>query len=60
MSILQPKKLQARIFLGYSVPIALLVLFAGVIGLNVKMQHDITDNRARANHVMEGSQNVML
>jgi|GEM_PF-6182462 len=53
MNILQAKKLQTRILLGYSVPIIILLLFATIIGVTTKLTDDIGSNRARSNRVLE-------
>ncbi|MGK7931807.1 MAG: methyl-accepting chemotaxis protein [Microcystaceae cyanobacterium] len=60
MSILKAQKLKTRILLGYSAPLGLLVLFAMIIGVTVKIQSDITKERARANHVMEYLEAAMI
>jgi hypothetical protein len=52
MSILKAEKLQTRILQGYSVPLALLVLFGLIMGGSVLFQSGIANERARANQTM--------
>jgi len=54
MSILNAKKLQDRILLGYSVPLGVLLLFAMLMGWGMFQQASVSENRGRANRVMIG------
>lgn len=60
MSILQSKKLQTRILLGYSVPLALLTIFAVTIGTAVKMIGDENADLARANRVIDNVRESLM
>lgn len=51
--ILQSKKLQTRILMGYSVPIGVLAVFALAIGVTTKMTSDIIHDTERANQVID-------
>ncbi len=52
-NILQSKKLQSRILLGYSVPLGALTVFALAIGITAKMTSDVIHDTERANQVID-------
>lgn len=53
MSILQSKKLQARILMGYGVPLTLLALFAVTMGVTIKLSSDVARDLERTNAVID-------
>lgn len=60
MSILKAQKLQTRILWGYSVPIALLVLFGIVIGTTLKINNDIREEIVRTNSVIDNMRDTVI
>ncbi len=58
--ILQSKKLQTRILLGYGVPLGVLTLFALTLGTVIKLNSDITNDLARANRVVDGLRDSVM
>ncbi|WP_013324327.1 methyl-accepting chemotaxis protein [Gloeothece verrucosa] len=60
MSILDTKKLQNRIFLGYTVPIAIMVLVGTITGVSVINLKSLSNDVARTNKVLIGVQQTDL
>ncbi|BAQ66040.1 methyl-accepting chemotaxis protein [Geminocystis sp. NIES-3709] len=60
MSILQSKKLQTRILLGYTLPLGLLTLFAVIMGVAVKNTNDLSMEVERSNHVIDNIRDSVI
>ncbi len=58
--ILQAKRLQTRILLGYGVPLGVLTLFAVTIGTVLKLNSNIANDLARANRVVDNLRESMM
>lgn len=60
MNILKAQKLQTRILWGYSVPLALLVLFGVVVGTTLKLNNDVKKDLERAHNVIDDLREVTI
>lgn len=60
MSILKAQRLQTRILWGYSLPLALLVLFGIVIGTTLKVNNDIREEIVRTNSVIDNMRDTVI
>ncbi|MEB3309803.1 MAG: methyl-accepting chemotaxis protein [Snowella sp.] len=58
--ILQSKKLQTRILLGYAVPLGVLTVFALTIGVALKLTSDAANETERANHVVDNVRETIM
>ncbi|RMD68109.1 MAG: methyl-accepting chemotaxis protein [Cyanobacteria bacterium J149] len=60
MSILNAKKLQSRILLGYTVPVGILALFAIVMGVSIRRTEYLATDLERANHVIDFTRDTVI
>lgn len=60
MSILQSKKLQTRILMGYTLPLGLLTLFAVIMGVAIKNTSDVSMEVERSNHIVDNLRDSVI